>query len=84
MLYKDVSKGNKFYTASPSNITDPFLKIWNEASTPTAMVGSTDPSSGWKSSKGGFYAVVGALPNASTKSNPLGGASLWYVEMFSN
>ena len=30
MLYKDVEKGNRFYTATPGNLSDPWLTGWVE------------------------------------------------------
>ena len=60
MLYKDVEKGNRFYTATPGNLSDPWLTGWVEAATPTALSpAATDPSSGWPAPDGGFYAVQG-------------------------
>ena len=60
MLYKDVEKGNRFYTATPGNLSDPWLTGWVEAATPTALSpAATDPSSGWPVGDGGFYAVQG-------------------------
>ena len=60
MLYKDVERGNRFYTASPANLSDPRLVGWVESATPTALsAAATDPSSGWPTGDGGFYVVQG-------------------------
>jgi sucrose-6-phosphate hydrolase SacC (GH32 family) len=73
VLYKDMGKGHKFFTAMPANLSDPNLTVWEEARAPTAINGSTDPSSGFPQIGGGFGAVVGALGSSSTR----GAFSLW-------
>lgn len=80
-LFKDMGKGHRFYTAAPTNLSDPFLQQWTESTVPTAIVGSTDPSSGFQQADGGFGAVVGALGNSSKR----GAFSLWLANSsFSN
>jgi len=60
MLYKDVHKGNRYYTSSPANLSDPHLVSWIEASKPTTMTPGTDPSAGFRGTPGGpLYALVG-------------------------
>jgi len=88
MLYKDTAKGNKFYTASPTNLSDPKLIEWEESPHESGVVGATDPSPGWPINRDdpnqGFYAVVGSLSTANeTKGG--GAVALWKADAnFSN
>eukprot|EP00948_MAST-09A_sp_MAST-9A-sp1_P003233 g3233.t1 len=78
MLYKDTHRQNGFFTAQPSNLSDPNLTVWVESKTASSMKGSTDPSAGWTVSSGkGFWAVVGATGNHSSTQHPTGAVTLW-------